>query len=89
MRQGLHRYSVGPERPDWYRVDGVGWVYGTSADVRRYDQPVNIDDTAAREWQRRGASLDLPVPTFARPDFRWRLHRADGTILEFDPEKRE
>lgn len=62
-------------------------MYGTSRDIKRAltTEPV-IDDSAAREWMQGGVRLDAPPPTFAREDVRWRLHRADGTVEEYDPE---
>ena len=62
-------------------------MYGTSRDIQRAltTEPV-IDDSAAREWMQGGTRLDVPPPTFAREDVRWRLHRADGTVEAYDPE---
>lgn len=67
MRRGLHRYSVGPERPDWHRVDG-GWRYTTSADVARPMREHRIDDAASREWMQKGAPVELGRPTL---NVRW------------------
>lgn len=57
-------------------------MYGTTADIQRALTEVPaVDESAAREWMQGGARLEIPTPAFA-----WRLYRADGSVLELDPE---
>lgn len=59
----IRRYGIEPEKATWHYLQELGWVYGTSADILRARQnPPRLDDSAAREWQKKGARLNVPAP---------------------------
>lgn len=54
-------------------------------DVREaINSPPTLDDSAAREWQRKGAELNVPPPTFSIT-----FKAEDGTVLVWDREARK